>query len=61
VKKLAVYLAGGQTIQATVSEVDLEGETIEDYLEDVLGGPPRWAWIGDVRVYTQAVSAAVEL
>lgn len=60
--RLALHFAGGTVAHTTVTEGDLEDEegceSVEQLIDKALDFPnrPHWAWLGDVRFYTQAVS-----
>ena len=60
--KITIYLAGGQTLDTWVDDDEFaepdEGIASED-IRDHISDPPRphWSIIGDVCVFTQAISA----
>lgn len=59
---LFVFFQGGQVGTTAITQEDLEDEdveTVEELIEKALDTParPHWAWLGDIRFYTQVVSA----
>lgn len=66
--KLRIHFASGKTVDTLVGDI-VEDVDVEDYVTAQLYGPlktstgyisvpegkPRWTWIGDVYLYSQAV------
>jgi len=61
--KITIYLAGGQTLDTWVDDEDFcgdDGDELDaEHIRDHISDPPRphWSIIGDVCVFTQAISA----
>lgn len=57
--KLTIYLAGGQSIDTWVDEDEfgtgMDAQDVKDHISDP--PKPHWSIIGDVCVFTQAISA----
>ncbi len=59
-EKLEIHLRDGSVLYATVDEDDPGVEsinTLDDFIEKVVGGGPRWVWVGDAYIHNRSISA----
>lgn len=61
-EQLEIHLRDGSVVCTTVQEEDQGVESLDRldaFIEDVVGGAPRFVWIGGAYVHNRAITAIV--